>query len=363
MRLFVYLFPLFIVAACSRPGPDTTPVQTLQEVHVVQLSRPPGHTIDAYDAAELFSRGNRSLETGDCENALSHYQQLCNEFPESEYISPARYNTGICLDELGHFEEAVVIYQALLEQLPESSDLKDTLFRLAGSLEQLSRWEDMISTLDQLASHDALLSPVDRVEIRARKGAALMELNRPELARIELEYAIGVFTHDSSISQTAPDYYYAMAQFKLAELIHAEMRQVALPADDSMLGEILEKKCQRLLDAQYLYTQVIRIGHPHWSGAAAYRTGALYHHLWQDMLAAPPPAALSAEERDMYTEVLRKRIRILLEKAVKQWRRTLKFAVRLQLDNDWITKTRQDLEEIEATLNIESQVGADLAIE
>jgi tetratricopeptide (TPR) repeat protein len=355
---------LWVVSSCARPHtPDTTEVQRLREVHVVQLPEKQGHTIDAYDAIELFNRGNLALEAEKYNDAIILYLQLQREFPDTQFLAPALYNSGICFDRLGRYEDAVATYRRFIEKFPESDDMKDILFRLSESLEELARWEEMISVLDTLNGHNAQLTPVDRVEIRTRKGAALIELQRPGLARVELEHAIHIFTHDSSISQTAPDYYYAMAQFKLAELTHDEMHQLALPADDSALGEILEKKCQLLLDAQYLYTQVIRIGHPHWSGAAAYRTGALYHHLWQDMLSAPPPAALNETEQEMYTEVLRKRIKILLEKAVKQWRRTLKFARRLNLDSEWVIQTRRDLEEIEALLKIESQVGADLSIE
>jgi hypothetical protein len=80
------------------------------------------------------------------------------------------------------------------------------------------------------------------------------------------------------------------------------------------------------------------------------------------MLAAPPPKNDTPEEADIYKEILRKRIKILLEKAVKQWRRTLKFASRLNLKNHWVESTRADLEKIESLLVIERHAGEDLNI-
>ncbi|MBN2718586.1 MAG: tetratricopeptide repeat protein [Deltaproteobacteria bacterium] len=359
----IALLPLMALwsTGCAHKHVSTEPAITpLPEIHVAAEKQNGGQVIDAYDAATLFERGNRLLGAERFADAIETYRRLENEFPRSPYLAPTLYNLGICLDKTGQYDAAVDTYQKLLRGFPDFNDVKNARFRLADSLEALARWDDLIGTLDTLSAQTPDLTPVDKVEIHAKKGAALIETNQPALAKIELEQAVRVFTRAEGVSPTAPDFYYSMAQFKLAELTHAQMRQVSLPADDKALEAILEKKCRLLLDAQYLYTQVIRIGHPHWCAAAAYRTGALYHHLWEDMLAAKPPTGLTDSEQEVYMEVLRKRITILLKKAVKQWRRTLAFAMRLNLDNAWIAQTRQDLKEIESVLEIEEQVGADL---
>jgi hypothetical protein len=141
--------------------------------------------------------------------------------------------------------------------------------------------------------------------------------------------------------------------------VHDEMRAVELPPDDAILGARLERKAELLLEAQRLYTNVIRIGDPHWAAAAAYRIGALYHHLWKDILAAPPPGDLDEEAREIYLKILRDRIRVLLEKAVLQWERTLKLGRRLRLDNEWVDSTTRDLEELRRELAIERREEVD----
>ncbi|MBN2527545.1 MAG: tetratricopeptide repeat protein [Deltaproteobacteria bacterium] len=357
------LMGLIWLPSCAHPQNTVSPkVTTLPQIHVVASPTPQGKPILAYDAHGLFEAAGDAMSTKDFVKAAELYQRLRDEFPQSNLLLPTLYNWGICLDEQGRHEEAVIAYRELLEKFPGSSDVKNTLFRLAASLEELEKWDEMVSSLETLEAHRDLLDPVDQVEIRAKKGAALLAADKPGLARIELEHAIRIFTRDNRVSPTAPDYYYAMAQFKLAELTHAEMRNVSLPVNDQALARALEHKCQLLLDAQYLYTQVIQTGHPHWSAAAAYSTGALYHHLWKDMLDAPAPNGLSAEEEGVYNEVLRKRIKILLQKAVKQWRRTMTFALRLNLDNAWVAQTQKDLREIETVLEIEQHVGADLPV-
>lgn len=362
---FVASFVIYGCAAGRRAHDTITDAVPVPPIHVVASKKKDTSSfkIDAYDAEELFRRATVYLRDGNCPGAIGIYQKLETEFASSELLEPALYNRGVCLDNLGKFNEAILSYRALIHRFPESNDLKATYFRLAHSLEKLEAWNEMITVLEELEQKKELLSALDKVEIHAKKGAALIEAGKPAMARFALESAIRIFMHDKSISATAPDYYYSMAQFKLAEIVHSEMRQITLPTDDKKLGDILEKKCQLLLDSQFLYTKVIRIGHPHWSAAAAYRTGALYHHLWEDMLSAPSPKGLTEEEQKIYKEVLRKRIKILLQKAVKQWRRTIKLAMRLNLDNAWITRTKADLKQIEAMLEIEEQVGVDLPIE
>ena len=81
---------------------------------------------------------------------------------------------------------------------------------------------------------------------------------------------------------------------------------------------------------------------------------------------ADPPADLDEEAREIYLDILRERVRVLLEKAVLQWERTLKLAIRLGLDNEWIERTTRDLDKIREILVIEAagerpQVAPDAA--
>ncbi|MBN2339916.1 MAG: tetratricopeptide repeat protein [Deltaproteobacteria bacterium] len=360
-------FLLIAVSAIGcTPAPHTNgtaPIRPLPPIHVVATpDSQNGMALDAFDAAELFSRAAANQREGNCDEAVVWYRKLQTEFPDAEELEPGYYNMGLCLNQLERHNEAAAAYRSLITAFPNSPDKQNAYFRLASSLEELEAWNEMVSTFNELQEQSEPLTALDEVEIYAKTGAALMRMSQPAQARIALENAVRIFTRDERISATAPDYYYSMAQFKLAELTHEEMRQVALPPDDTELAAILEKKCRLLLDSQYLYTKVIRIGHPHWSAAAAYRTGALYHHLWKDMLAAPAPAGLTEEEQGIYMEVLRKRIKVLLQKAVKQWKRTIAFAKRLELDNAWVLQTETDLREIEAVLEIEETIGADLPI-
>lgn len=342
-------------------SPDTardpeSPLQgpvRLQPFHV-RARQDPGSperiAVDGYDAAMLFNRGQAAYKRGDYKGAAEIYHQLYGEFPESELAPSALYNSALSREHLDDFAGAVEDYETLLRQYPGSPDVKDARFRMAGAYEALEAFGEVEATLNVLLYHQPDLEGIERVEALARKGAALIELGRPEEAREALKEAILLFRAGRDLSASASAHHVAMAHFKLAEIVEEEMRAVRLPSDEARLQPALEKKCQLLLDAQHEYTRAIRVGDPHFAAAAAYRIGQLYRILWADMLAAPPPEDLNDEERDIYLEVLKKRTRILLQKAIVQWERVLKMADRLNLSNEWVDRTRKDLSEIRGIL-------------
>jgi tetratricopeptide (TPR) repeat protein len=318
----------------------------LDPVHVT-ASRDEGRlSIDAYDADELFHRAAVALRGGRCGDAVAIYERLVAEFPDSELVEPALYNTGLCLDQLGQHRRAAAAYREMIERFGDSRDVTDALFRLAGSYEELEAWSEAVEVFDTLLLERPDLEPIERIEALARKGSALLASGRTDEASSALEQATRRYRLGRGISPADSVFHYSMAQFKLGEIVHRRMRELELPPDERLLGQKLEQKAQLLLDAQRLYTKVIRIGHQHWAAAAAYRIGALYHHLWVDILSAEPPPELNEEEREVYEEILRERVRVLLEKALAQWERTLKLAIRLGLENEWVEKTNDDIDRI-----------------
>ncbi len=349
------LFSQMLMFGC-RSGPQAPATQKptlLEPIHIRAARDGDRINLEAYNADELFEKAGSALRSGRCELALANYQRLVEEFPESGLVPLALYNTGLCNDELGHHEEAAASYARLVGEHPNSDDVTDALFRLAGSYESMEAWENAIPVLDRLLTERTDLRGIERIEALARKGSAMIAIGQSEEARWVLEEATRLYRAGRGLSASDSVFHYSMAQFKLGEIVQNEMRKVPLPSDETLLEDHLERKAQHLLQAQRLYTKVIRIGHPHWAAAAAYRIGSLYHHLWKDMLSAPPPEDLTGEAQEIYFEILRNKVRVLLKKAVLQWERTLKLAVRLGLDNEWIDSTTNDLEEIRKILVIE----------
>ncbi len=307
--------------------------------------------IDAYDAAGLFERAAQRLREGAYDDAVVMYTRLVDEFPQSRFAAPALYNSGLCHEYRERFQDAASSYLKLLKEYPDSPDLVDAIFRLAGAYEKLEAWDAAAEAYAQLlTTHHDELEGIEQVEALARRGASLIALQKLDEAKFDLRKAVQMFREGRGVSPSDSPYFYAMAQFKLGEIVHAKMRDVELPADETAVKPALEQKCRLLLEAQREYTNAIKVAHAHFAAAAAFRIGALYRDLWDDMIAAPPPPDLNEEERQIYTEILKKNIRNLLKKATVQWERTMKMARRLNLSGEWVEQTMTELSEIREIL-------------
>lgn len=306
--------------------------------------------IDAYDAQGLFDQATAALTRGDCAAAVQAYDRLAAEFKESTYLHSALFNRGLCLEQLSRPAEAARSYEQLLALGPQRKDTIDALFRAAAAYVAAGDPLASIDALNRLMALEPPLEGVDIVEALARKGELLVAAGR--LADAEVASRDAILRHKSGrgIPANASTFYIAMAQFTIGEVRRAQMRAMGLSANEDAAALELEAKCLKLLAAQDEYSRVIRIAHPHWAAAAAYRIGGLYRELWDDMLAAPIPVDLDEEQAEIYRNVLKGKLQVLLEKAVLQWERTLKMARRLDLGGEWVERTSQDLNDMRAIL-------------
>ncbi len=307
--------------------------------------------IEAYDAAGLFDQAAKHLRKGQCDEAVLMYKRLIVEFAKTDFAAPSLYNSGLCNEQLGRYQQAAGDYRKLIEDYPDSRDITDAMFRLVSAFENLEAWDDGVKILNMLLHERDDLEGIERVEALARIGSSLIQLGKRDDAKPLLEEAAQLF-RTGRVSPSSSTFYYAMAQFKIGEIIHAEMREAKLPPNEKQLQPALEHKCQLLLNAQLEYTRAIRIAHPHWAAAASFRIGNLYRNLWNDMIQAPVPKDLDEEASKIYKDILKKRIRVLLGKAVIQWERTLKMARRLNLSNEWIEQTTKELKEVRTILTL-----------
>ncbi|MCP4677135.1 MAG: tetratricopeptide repeat protein [Deltaproteobacteria bacterium] len=346
-------------ATDRKAGDEIPPTIRVEPMRVRAVRDKERLAIEAYDADGLFERAALYLRKGRCDEAVSMYERLVDDFPDSRFAAPALYNIGLCSEQLDQYQAAAAAYLGLIENYPDSRDMTDALFRLGSSYEELEAWANAVEIYGRLIMEREDLEGIERVEALARMGSCLIHVGKRDEARLALEDATRLFRAGSGVSPSASTYYYAMARFKIGEIVQMDMREVVMPTDETSLEPVLERKCQLLLDAQGEYTKSIKIGHPHWAAAAAYRIGSLYRNLWEDLTTAPPPGDLDEEAKKIYLDMLKERIRVLLKKAVVQWERTLKMARRLNMSNEWVERTTKELGEIRDILSIDIESDAE----
>jgi hypothetical protein len=140
------------------------------------------------------------------------------------------------------------------------------------------------------------------------------------------------------------DFYLGLAKYHLGEIPHEHFRAVPLRLPEKQMAIDMEEKARLLLVAQRQYIETIKLGNPQWASASGYQIGSLYEEFYDAFMHAPIPPELvgdaNQEKREVYYEELRKRIRILLEKALKTHEQNLLMLERLGVQNEWRDKSK-----------------------
>lgn len=343
-------------ATTSAQRTDATngPNKVHMEPVVVHAAQDPLTGLDGYDAKQLLEVGNQQFDQEAFDRALAVYDKLLAEFPQSEHVVLALYNTGLCYERLEEPEQALLRYQRLIDEHPGSGSHKDALFRKAFMSGKLKRWVDVADTfwaVRQLGN----LNTMDELEARVGQGVGMFMQGDYPTAEFEFRSALN-FHRDKSKQEFLPaEYWVGQSRFYLGEIYAREMEALALSApsgdhDDwvEMMGKDLEKKCELLLRAQNNFIRAIRVGHHGWATAAGYRIGSLYERLHDDMVEVPVPPELTESQRDIYRHEVKERVRVLVMKAMKVYQMSLEMAERIGQKNEWVDKTSESLERMKA---------------
>jgi len=82
--------------------------------------------VRAVDDKYLFDGGIIYYDSGEYTNALTTFQQLVNDFPDSQYADDAQYYIGYINEKkLGYYIQALLEYQELINNYPDSSYADD----------------------------------------------------------------------------------------------------------------------------------------------------------------------------------------------------------------------------------------------
>jgi len=132
-------------------------------------------------------------------------------------------------------------------------------------------------------------------------------------------------------------------------LHYAEVRLDPAAGADQ-LSRDLEYKAELLLSAQGHYLRTIKIGNAYWATASGTQIGGLYQDMYQQISDSDAPRELDAEEAVIYRQEVRKKVRILLTKAITAYEATLAAAERLGSSGVFVDRAREGLEKMKQLL-------------
>lgn len=335
----------------------------------IQVVKEGGGThIEAFDAADLFEQAGAALSAGRLDDAIGIYDRLLAEFAESRYTRAALYNVGLAHQGKKDWARAVVRFKALADGHPESAESKDALFQLGACYAEQANWPTSAEVFARVLERKDLTAD-DKIEALARRGFAQFNLKDLDTAERTFKSALLYWKQIETEERLATDFYVGLCQYHLGKIPHERFRAIALRLPETQMSRDMDDKARLLLAAQRQYIDTIRLGNPQWASASGYQIGSLYQEFYDAFVRAPLPPELGSaskkEAREVYVDELRKKIRVLLEKAVRVHEQNLLMLERVGLDNEWREKSKmayahlQKLLDPKATLDASDAGGSD----
>lgn len=294
---------------------------------VVRAEPDPLTHLSIYDAAELFHIAREMDRKGRKEDAITVYESLLEDFPDSGLTEPSWFNLGLLYEGLERFGDAADAYYTLASQpLPDGEERRrtwiDAHFRLAVAFGKLDEWWRAVAMFDRVLALD-FIDDGDRIEAMLGRGIAIQEAGEPASAEIVFASILRFAREADRRGPFAERGMVAEAAYRMGEISADRYQAVILEFPVSLLKERLEEKCTELLSAQHRFLRAIRHGDAHTVAAAGYRIGHLYESLYETITALETPAELDADQTSVYQVEVRKRVNILVEKALRIYEKVL----------------------------------------
>jgi tetratricopeptide (TPR) repeat protein len=328
-------------------NPNTQARRVVRGSEFNVVGRPDG-TGEAYDARLLFDRASNALQTRRFDEALRDYDRLVGEFSASPLVVPAHFNRGQCLQATNRPQDAIAAYNTAADAAAATgrdNDLaRDAWFRVAVVAESANRPDEIVTATDHILALRGL-ALIDRVEALGRQAAARLARGDRGGAQRVAQDAISLVPTAEAVSALGDDTYIAQARFILADLSRTDAAAVAIRIDDPSLEVAIERRVNHVVHAHVLYNDAIRVGNPHWAAASGYAIGEMYRALYGAIVEAPLPCDWQAPAIRIYRERTGRRLRPLVQGALRAWEATIDMARRNAIgENSWVQRTTEQVD-------------------
>jgi tetratricopeptide (TPR) repeat protein len=294
------------------------------------------------------SLGDSSLADGDATRAASEYTRAARAGDAEAWLKAAAAR-----EALHDWEGATGAYDSFLALSP-AGEAKVTALARRGALEaEMQNWEASSGSFAQaFAALPSSALPSLQVELLARRGMALFQLERFEDAERVMASADEIY-EDALANEVErfPTHYFAgMARFYRAAIIHRRFREQEVRLPEAQMAKDLDAKLALVELAQAAYNDAIRVKHMFWVSAAGYQLGTLYEEFYDALMHAPVPEWLDDEQRQVYFEELKGRLRPVVNKAIWVFEKNVESARRLGVSNEFIDRTEARMARLQSIL-------------
>lgn len=321
--------------------PEALPHQTVERITIV------GYTTS--DLLAELERARAHLLVDRFDKAAEAFDRLMRISKDPKITAVAMFNAGVAYEGLGKRDIAVRRYRELIDHFAAQPIARPAHLRLTRQLGYLERWQDLAEVAEELLKRKDL-SILDRIEGLGAKALGLVEQEKVDEARIAIGKAQELIDKHKLGRTGVPPFQLAQVAFAEGEARRILSERIKLTPVPPNFGEVLEARCQGLLDAQSAYTEAMRSLDGHWSAMSGYRVGQLYQQLHVEAMAIPPPKHADEKKAQLFEAAMRLRYRILLEKGLKMMEGTVRLGERTGEDSYWIKRAREAIVALQKSL-------------
>lgn len=304
-------------------------------------------------SGDWLEQGEAALAAEDPARAAALLARGLGEGADGDVARRAYQGLALAHEQLGDFDAAIRAYDSFVARFPAHPDTARMLARRGACEAEVYEWARSASSYAQVLELGAeLLVPSQRVEALTRRGYALYQLGDHEQADAVFAEADALYREATQGGEErfADTYFVAMARFYRAAILHLRFREIRVRLPEAQMQADFERKLELLEQAQEAYNEVVRARHIYWVSAAGYQLGSLFQEFYDAMMYAPVPDWLDEGQRRTYYLELEGQLRPVVDKAVWVFEQNLETARKLGYDNDFITRSEEQLAHLQAIL-------------
>jgi tetratricopeptide (TPR) repeat protein len=350
----------FLAGCGAAQGAARAPAPARAETPPVEVAAMVVSPFSDLELEQQFNEARALLLKESFREAADRFDRLVRLAPQGDVAAPSLYNGALAREGMGERLAAVDHYRELLQRFPDHVTTRGAPFRLSRLFAFLERWSDLAANADRiLAMKD--LTVLEAIEAHGAKALGLVEQDQVDEAAREVGLARDLIEQHRLGESGKPPLELAQASFALGEVRRKRSEKIVFDPLPPNFAEVLEQRCQGLLDAQSAYTDAMRSYDSHWSAMAGYRVGQLYQQLHRDVMAIPPTAKSDTlKKKQLFEGAMRLRYRVLLEKGLKMMEGTVRLGQRTGEDSAWVHRAEEARHDIELALEDEKRAIARL---
>lgn len=305
------------------------------------------HHKDRPEAAQgLWLAASTYQEVGLFSESANYHAILADNFPRSEHHKDAAFNAVLLRTTVGEHDKAIASGESFRRQYPKD-ELADEVTFLMGKAHEKAGKNKEAETLYDRYSRSARSADS---QIEALVRLAIVRKGDDRGASAALDRAVQVSTQNRGRLGDRGKYYAAKARYLQGEAILQKYEQVTIEGEVKQLKTRLKKKSELLKKAADTFLATAEMGVAEWTTAALYQIGFTYESFSKALLNSPPPASLSAEEKELYQQSLEEFVIPIEERALEAYESGWQKAIELGIFNSWTAKMREALGRLNAEL-------------